>query len=87
MVGTPTWFHEHEVIPTAMIYLVVGFFPMHTLGAEIRLKNFPYIYIYIYIFHLTKIKKSSGNFTLHKFNHCYFLWLMNCMVYSNSTTL
>ena len=48
MVGTPTWFHEHEVIPTAMIYLVVGFFPMHTLGAEIRLKNFPYIYIYIY---------------------------------------
>ena len=87
MVGTPTWFHEHEVIPTAMIYLVVGFFPMHTLGAEIRLKNFPYIYIYIYIFHLTKIKKSSGNFTLHKFNHCYFLWLMNYMVYSNSTTL
>ena len=47
MVGTPTRFHKHEVIPTTTIYLLVGFFPMHTLGAEIRLKNFPYIYIYI----------------------------------------
>ena len=36
MVGTPIWFHKHEVIPTAMIYLVVGLFPMHTPGKKLR---------------------------------------------------
>ena len=66
MVETPTWFHIHEVILTAMIYLAVGFSSANTRGYD-NIKIF-----LRYIFHLMKIEKSSANCTIHKFSPIIF---------------
>ena len=72
-----------SIFPPLLLCLIWQLaFQVHTLGAKIRLKIF-----LRYIFLLIKIEKSSAHFTVHRFSHCYFLWLMNYMVYSNKTTI
>ena len=50
MVEILTWFHIHEII--LLLYLIWQLaFPVHTLGAKVRLKIF-----LRYIFHLIKLR-------------------------------